>query len=442
VSDLTWSAQPALPPPGVSRLYADVNGQLHYILPSGTDRTIIDTGNLAANVATQPLGGDLYGTINNAHIGLRYGDNIGLYDSGGTQRIFVTMSGSDTWIQDVGAGQIRFINQAGTVELGHFDNTGNLNVAQQVTANTFNAQGNVYYFANSSTHYLYYDGSTYRFGSGANNDVYIPTILTVGGPATITGSLTVNSNANIAAGLSAWYVTSNGTGIGSVAGNTSQLFRAQQIAGNNMMFNVYMNNVTGGGNGWNNVELIMAYDVDNPYNGVGGQIVFYNGNIGILATPPANTRLYVSGNSQLSSSGSWATVGTNNNNAWSFYCAGTAGGATGWQTSSSRRFKDNIASIPDALKIVTSDVHGYHYTMHPRNIRNTHGDEEENPLPPFPAYGFIAEEWLGIADDVTTPDDEGPAGALDYGQITAILFEAFKDYMTITDTRLDKLEAA
>ena len=125
VSDLTQGPQPAFPPPGVTRMYAAADGTIHYVLPSGVDRTEIDTGNLAANVATQPLGGDLSGTVNNGHVALAYGGFIRAYDSGGTLRNFMTSLNTEMWIQNALGGLIRFINQAGNTELGYFDNAGN-----------------------------------------------------------------------------------------------------------------------------------------------------------------------------------------------------------------------------------------------------------------------------------------------------------------------------
>lgn len=85
VTDLTWGSQPALPPPGVTRMYADASGTLHYILPSGTDRTLIDTGNLAANVNTLPLGGDARGTINLLIHSLRNASWFYGHDSSGNE---------------------------------------------------------------------------------------------------------------------------------------------------------------------------------------------------------------------------------------------------------------------------------------------------------------------------------------------------------------------
>jgi len=58
VSDLSQGPMPAFPPNGVSRLWADTFGNIHYLLPTGADAQLVDT-KLA-------LGGILSGTLPNA----------------------------------------------------------------------------------------------------------------------------------------------------------------------------------------------------------------------------------------------------------------------------------------------------------------------------------------------------------------------------------------
>jgi hypothetical protein len=447
VSDLTWSAQPALPPPGVSRLYADVNGQLHYLLPSGTDRTIIDTGNLAANVATQPLGGDLYGTINNAHVGVLTGSHISIANNAP-----IWWNDSNHQIWSAGSSNAGMYFDEYSSFYWRNSSASNATVMQLATSPvvlTLNGDLHIAraggtagwaYFGNSLAQYFGFDGSSWQMIGGNATFYHDGSISSNGGAMDISGqslSLTQGNNNVIY-----WHDGSHYLQYGT-SGDTNMLYWTHNFQANQVIARAVMSvdqSGTNNGSGWNpGLQFGGGGEAIASQRQSGG-----NNQFGIDFWTASTKRLQITngGNCIITQSGLWATVGTTNNNAWSFYCAGTAGGATGWQTGSSRRFKDNIASIPDALKIVTSDVHGYHYTMHPRNVRNNDGSEEPNPLPPFPAYGFIAEEWLGVADDVTTPDDEGPAGALDYGQITAILFEAFKDYMTITDTRLAKLETA
>jgi len=60
VSDLTEGPQPAFPPVGVCRLWADANGNLFHLHSDGTDPEIWDT--------RLPLGGILSGTLPNAQL--------------------------------------------------------------------------------------------------------------------------------------------------------------------------------------------------------------------------------------------------------------------------------------------------------------------------------------------------------------------------------------
>lgn len=57
VSDLTEGPEPALPPVGVCRIWADPNGVLHHVHSDGTDATLIDTSTV--------LGGALVGRMPN-----------------------------------------------------------------------------------------------------------------------------------------------------------------------------------------------------------------------------------------------------------------------------------------------------------------------------------------------------------------------------------------
>lgn len=77
VSDLTEGPQPALPPVGVDRLYADPQGNIHHLHSDGTDLTLVDPSNAGtllfpsfdphyqAMINATPLGGDVQQTIGN-----------------------------------------------------------------------------------------------------------------------------------------------------------------------------------------------------------------------------------------------------------------------------------------------------------------------------------------------------------------------------------------
>lgn len=61
VSDLTEGPEPATPPAGVDRLWADTAGNIHHLHADTTDRELVDPSN--ANTLL-PLGGDIVGFLN------------------------------------------------------------------------------------------------------------------------------------------------------------------------------------------------------------------------------------------------------------------------------------------------------------------------------------------------------------------------------------------
>jgi hypothetical protein len=103
----------------------------------------------------------------------------------------------------------------------------------------------------------------------------------------------------------------------------------------------------------------------------------------------------------------------------------------GVTTNSSKRYKRDIQVIPDALSMVMDpEVEGTHYLYNPPKAVERD----------VPKYGLIAEPWERIAPDVVTHDEEGLPSSMDYQQVTAILFQAFKEYVTKADTRIVELE--
>jgi hypothetical protein len=360
VSDLTQGPQPAFPPVGITRLYAASDGELHYVLSTGTDRLLIDTGNLAANVATQPLGADLYGTINAGHIGLRYGSTINFYDSGGTLRPYVGITGGGSLIYYAAGGNgFYWVNQGNSAGLMDLDNSGNLQTTGGLTA----------------------------------------TGLQINGNENITGNIIAASG----------YMTI-GSGTASAAGDIGVARTAAPSTGV-----IYLGNT--------------------------GHYLYFDGTAYQLVAAPLNiTQIIISGTgNQLSGAGGWAVVGGNNNNGQSFFCAGGAGGPTGWQIISTEQYKAEILVIEDALQIVLNPaLHGHHYTkVIPAELIAEDAEDSE----PIAEYGFIAEAWAGVAPDVVSYLN-GKVHMMDYGQVNAILFEAFKQYAERTDARLAALEAA
>jgi hypothetical protein len=117
-----------------------------------------------------------------------------------------------------------------------------------------------------------------------------------------------------------------------------------------------------------------------------------------------------------------------------------------WGTWSSKRFKRNVRSIADALSLVKDDaLHGVYYD----NV-NTPMIEEDPSLHPLPrdpvpettpCVGFIADDWLERVPEIVFTDADGEAEYMDYSRVGAVLWEAFKQYVAMTDARIADLEA-
>lgn len=138
---------------------------------------------------------------------------------------------------------------------------------------------------------------------------------------------------------------------------------------------------------------------------------------------------FVHGSGVYIGTGYGLVVGGNDLHGQSFYVAGGAGGPTGWQTISNEHAKTGVVVIDNALGLVMNPtLHGIHYTL--------------TELPdPTDAYGFQAEPWAAAAPDVVSFDEGGQPHMMDYGQVSAITFEALKQYIAQTDARLAALEA-
>jgi len=103
-------------------------------------------------------------------------------------------------------------------------------------------------------------------------------------------------------------------------------------------------------------------------------------------------------------------------------------------TPSSQRYKSDIVTIPHALQLVMDpNIEGVHYTYNPPELADFYTQPDKK-------YGFLAEPWYDKAPDVVTLDTGGEPHALDYQQITAILFQAFREYVVQTDERIRQLE--
>jgi len=161
-------------------MYAAPDGTIHYILSSGATQQLIDTSTIAANVATQPLGGDLYGTVSNAHIGVAYNDWISAYDSGGTLRTFAGVNSNVSLFYQIASNGVFSFRSLANAQLVNIDNAGNmsiisgtLSVASNLTAATVQsaawvmAQNGIIYFL-SGSNYLSYQSSGNQFSFSGN----------------------------------------------------------------------------------------------------------------------------------------------------------------------------------------------------------------------------------------------------------------------------------
>jgi len=95
--------------------------------------------------------------------------------------------------------------------------------------------------------------------------------------------------------------------------------------------------------------------------------------------------------------------------------------ATGFNTSSSRRYKTNISTIPNALNIVMS-LRGVNFDWKNGSKLND--------------IGFIAEEVNAVAPQLTNLSDSGDVESVDYSRVTPLLVEAMK----IMAARIESLE--
>jgi len=110
----------------------------------------------------------------------------------------------------------------------------------------------------------------------------------------------------------------------------------------------------------------------------------------------------------------------------------TAMSCNGVNTNSARRYKSDIRAIDRALDLVLDpNLNGAHFTYSPPGM-------VEKGVKKF---GFIADDWYEKAPDVVSLDQDGLPSAMDYQQVTAILFQAFKEYVDKTDTKIKELEA-
>ena len=120
--DISTGTQPQNPPATTVRLWADGNGDLHILSETGVDNIVYDS----SNIANVTVGGDIYGSIGAAHIGILYNNHIDFhYSDGSFQRAFQPVNLSN-YIFTGKNGVMYFWSDTPAANLGNWDANANL----------------------------------------------------------------------------------------------------------------------------------------------------------------------------------------------------------------------------------------------------------------------------------------------------------------------------
>src|SRR5215472_6877488 len=405
VSDLTQGAVPASPPVGITRMYAAPDGTIHYILSSGATQQLIDTSTIAANVATQPLGGDLTGTVNNGHVQLINRNFITAYDQGGVVRSLLGSYDGVTLLYIVGTTVMSFRNQA-NAQLVNIDTNGNVSIipsgANLSVPNNVNAanliatgymqagngaaSGTIYL---GSTAYLQYNGTSFYLQGTSNAN----------------SSLTLGNGVGM---LCATPLILNGDG-------------TQQVAGGGGIIYLRANN----------------YVTVQNYAGT-TNVTLYCGSL--LAQANSSVVGTLGASSSITGYNFYTARATSS--AYAFQTGTSAapidqGYANSFINASSVDFKKNIKSIANPLAILVNPA-----------LRAVEYDQDwELPVvdgirsdPVFGTkhcIGFVADEWLPHVPEIVAVDDNGKPEGMDYARVTALLWEGIREFITLTNMRLE-----
>lgn len=464
VLDITQGAQPANPGIGQSRLWVDSSSVLHVLAPNGQDHVVLDSTNYASYVNGTALGADLYGTVSAGHVAVQNGSAIYGKDSGGINRFAYQPTGDNYNAYFCGTAGMTFVNSANSVRIGTMDNSGTLTMSGDV-------HGRYLYTSDGSNGVVYSAGSLYLrpasggtvvidANTGATGNLSVASVMTagaylvsptwyIGGAAGTRYIQDVNPSIRYAAASGGVHSMESSAG-----GYASLNCGAIGVNGNINTTGVLVLPDTSYGIQWVNSNcaiygsqanaLMQFTSGGNPTTFrwyAPSQGIYCDFGVGTLTNAAWAFNFH---NSAWIAVGQGFVVGGNNLNGQSFYCAGGSGGPTGWQIVSTRRYKRDITPIDSALKIVLSDVHGYHFVSEPPDhfkLRTTVDTDEILEPASYAQYGFIGEEWENVAPDVLDMD-EGQVRMMDYGQVTAILFEAFREYVAQTEVRLRKLEGS
>jgi hypothetical protein len=446
--DISQGTQPSNPPASSMRLWADGSGNLHILSSTGVDKTLIDS--------STPLGGDLYGTIPVSHIGIRYGQTVGFYDTGGTLRPGIGVMSNGTVLHYASGGSgFLWSNQNNTAALMSVDSNGAFSVPSDITSTSgniyasngslFAGVGHLYLGPNAGSPYLFYSGGQAGIAASGGVDWIVSSNLRVAGQAFVGSS----ANPNQAGDLGISRNAAPTTGV-IYFGNTAihylyydginfQLANTSLMIGGNAL---YLANSSTVYFQWNGSAVVHSHPIlfpgatNNPNaylsfpstNGLkicifdGGASNYY----GIGANPAELALVTSSGSSVRCRQGNISGADA------PLVCSALT------QTSN-LKLKSDIVPIENALDIVLNEeLSGWHYTINdPEVVRDFY-----ETLPPVDyRYGFIAQHWEPIVPDVVTHDIAGELIGMDYSQVLSILFQAFKQYVVQINDRLTKLES-
>jgi len=479
--DVVQGPQPGNPGAGVSRLWVDPSGHLNILQPNGTNYGVIDTNNLAANVGpvinNTALGGDLFGTVSNGHIGVQYGGQIGLRIANGTFQPHIQLDGSgNVMLWASGGAGFRWVNQANSLQWMALDTSANLNVA-----NNIQASGGTYYIGDQNHGIVNSGGNLIYLSSVGHQHFFWET----GSPATNAtvnmGTANINGNA-IVSGVTQTnpiYFIDNQTQL--ERWNPGQL---RMPSGGGLMIDfgsqtpatLQLNGGSGGGGGpyiqWNysgfwlgsyNGGLIMSgpliYFSNNGglyLQWTGSYFYFYGGSImtsgGYLYFQGSGSYYLASASGNMTIGGSALWIAGNCGvqgvgPGYGFQAPNSAaaygqGYANAWINASSRKFKDNIQPLDNPIAIVLNpELHAVQYDhtwdLREKGIPNSRND----PLfGTAHSIGFVADDWLPHVPEIVAVDENGEAEGMDYARVTCILWEAVKEFILDTNQRLEWLE--
>jgi hypothetical protein len=321
------------------------------------------------------------------------------------------LSDNNVWFVNVGAGLIKFVNQAENVELAHIDNSGVLTVLSQVNAATFNASSNYYYFASNSGIYWSWDG-TYLHATHSlvtnGAAVYLSNNATFGiwtdGTYTHIGPNVLSHGYVYLAGSGSIFINWDGTGIS----------HSHQIRGPSVF-------VSG------------AIQTQSWASGVG---VNQLGD-----TTAINNRLYV----WLSIQGmrTWADLSGNANCFLAPNIGDNRGQGLAWQWATwacvdhAIEYGLRAAPVLNALDVVRA-VKGYYYEhMAFSDAGRTPLRDQAGELIITPTYGFRASEVMEYLPELVSCNPQtGVPEAIDLDRMCVVLWEAVKEQAT----RIDELE--